>query len=83
MSQVSSSQVGLFDQVGDRAFQSIEVAAKWSVDSQRVTQLGQSAAQEPVVGTGEEHRDLQAEAGDLVAVGVRDALDEPVQAEPS
>jgi hypothetical protein len=37
--------------------------------------------QDPVVDAGEEHGVAQAGAGDLVAVGVRDAFDEAVLAE--
>jgi hypothetical protein len=39
--------------------------------------------QYPVVDAGEEHGVTQAGAGDLVAVGVRDAFDEAVLAKPA
>jgi hypothetical protein len=44
-------------------------------------EAGQPAAQEPVVQAGEEQGLRDAGAGDLVAEGVRDALDEPVLAQ--
>ena len=45
-----------------------------------VIQFGQAGPQQPVVEAGEEHRVAQAGVGDLVAVGVRDAVDEAVLA---
>ena len=44
----------------------------WAVD------LGEPGAEQPVVGAGEEQRVPQPEVGDAVAVGVGDAVDEPV-----
>ncbi len=47
-----------------------------------IGELGQSGAQETIVEPGQEHRLGEPGAGDLVAVGVRDALDEAVHAQP-
>jgi len=41
-------------------------------------QVGQAGGHEPFMDSGEEHRDVQFEIGNLVAVGVRDPLDEAV-----
>jgi hypothetical protein len=43
-------------------------------------ELGEAGLQDTVVGAGEEHGVAQPGVGDLVAVGVRDALDEAVLA---
>ena len=45
--------------------------------------MGGSGSDEPIVYSGEEQRLVQAGGGDLVAVGVRDALDEAVQTKPA
>jgi hypothetical protein len=42
--------------------------------------FGESGRQEPVVDSGEEDRCGQAGVGDVVAVGVRDTVDQAVQA---
>ncbi len=46
----------------------------------RAGEFGESGSQDAVVDAGEEHGVAQAGGGDLVAVGVRDALDEAVLA---
>ena len=45
-----------------------------------VGELGESGAQEVVVGVGEQQRVRQSGGGDLVAAGSGDACDEPVRA---
>ncbi len=45
-----------------------------------VGDLGQAGAQEPVVEAGEVPGRAHSGVGDAVAEGVRDALDQPVQA---
>ena len=49
----------------------------------RSGQLGEPGAQDPAVDAGEEHGVPESGAGDLVAVGVRDAFDEAMRAEPT
>ena len=46
-------------------------------------EFGEPGSQDPVVDAGEEHGAVRAGGGDLVAVGVRDALDESVLGEPA
>ena len=48
-----------------------------------VGEFGQSGAEQVVVGVGEQQGVLEADVGDLVAAGFRDALDEAVGAEAS
>jgi hypothetical protein len=45
--------------------------------------LGESAAEQPVVGAGQEQCVVQAGVGDLVAVAGRDPGDQPVGAQPA
>jgi hypothetical protein len=45
--------------------------------------LGEAGAEQPGVGSGEEQRVPEPGVGDLIAVGVRDAGDEVVGAEPA
>jgi hypothetical protein len=49
----------------------------------RSGELGEPGAQDPVVDAGEEHGMPKSGAGDLIAVGVRDALDKAALAEPA
>jgi len=49
----------------------------------RAGELGEPGSQDPVMDAGEEHGVSQAGAGDLIAVGVRDALDEAVLTQPA
>jgi hypothetical protein len=45
--------------------------------------LGQCGGEQATVGFGEQDRDAAAEGGELVAVGVREAFDEPLAIEPA
>jgi hypothetical protein len=69
------------DVVGDGRLESVELSAEVCGGWDRVADLGQAGAEESAVGAAEEHRDLEAEGRDVVAVGPGDALDDLVQAQ--
>src|SRR3990172_3511239 len=82
MSQVSCGELEVFAALVDGAVKAIEGGAQYGAGGcERFGDLGQSWAQPSGIGSAEEHRDLQALSGKLVAIGFSDTLDQAMQSE--
>lgn len=82
MSQVSSSQVSLCDASLDGSVQLIKTELERMIQRRSIWgDVGQARAQEAGIGASEEESHAPAEVGDLVTVGVRNALDQAMQAQ--
>ena len=84
MSQVSGNQpveaAVVFDGLVKVVKGGPELGVGWSVDGDDLSQAG---AEEAGVGAGEEEGGVESVPGEAVAVGVWEALDQPVEAEPA
>src|SRR3972149_6664084 len=82
MSQVSSSQVGLCDAILHRQIELIKAEAGHVTHRRcRWDDLCQTGTDQASIGTGEEEGHAPAELGDLVAMRLRDACDQTMQAQ--
>ena len=73
----------MFDYTVDLVVEVVEGTPQWWRGRPGTDEVGDAGIEHAVVQPGEEDRRGEAEVGDVVAQCVRDALDEPVEAEPA
>lgn len=83
-SQVSRGEFGTFNPVRHVAFEFAEAGAERGGRRDFIGEYeGEARTKQAVIGASEEEREAQAVRGDLVAAGLGNATNEPVEAEAS